>query len=225
MKFAFLVLLLANLALFAWQRGLFGAVAEAGREPERIARQIAPEKIRVLTPDQMAALASGNKSTAAGSARPNAKSACLEFGDFDEANLESVQARLATLGLGERLVSRAVDLPGWIIVYLPPYKTRAEADRMAQDLRARGVSDLVVIGGDSSLRNGIALGSFREQDLAQRHVADLERRGVRGVRVSERASSASGTRFRIQNVDAALAQQLAEIQKDFPQSQLGACAN
>ena len=38
MKLVFLLLLLLNVALFAWQQGAFGHFAEGGREPERIAR-------------------------------------------------------------------------------------------------------------------------------------------------------------------------------------------
>ena len=61
MKLALLLLLLANLALFAWQQGAFGPAAEAGREPQRLARQVAAEKIRVLSPEQVAALRGGSK--------------------------------------------------------------------------------------------------------------------------------------------------------------------
>jgi hypothetical protein len=53
----------------------------------------------------------------------------------------------------------------------------------------------------------------------------LTRRGLAGVQTTERAGTAEATRFEIREVDAALAQQLAEIQKEFPQSQLGACEN
>ena len=46
-----------------------------------------------------------------------------------------------------------------------------------------------------------------------------------GVRMTERSAPAEATRFEIRNVDPALAQQLAELQKDFPQSQLAPCGN
>jgi hypothetical protein len=49
MKLAFLILLLLNLALLAWQLGAFGRFAESGREPERVSRQIQPERFRVLS--------------------------------------------------------------------------------------------------------------------------------------------------------------------------------
>ena len=221
MRAAFLFLLLANIAVVAWQLGLFGVAAEAGREPQRIARQIAAEKIRPLTPEQVAAL----RGTAKAAGAATAGLACVEFGDFDEASLARIQARLAALALGERLHARRVSAPGWYIVYLPPLATRAEADRVAQELRGRGVRDLVVMGQNSAMPNAIVLGWFRNPELAQRHQAELLRRGVVGVQTTPRAGDTETTRFEIRDVDAALTQQLAEIQKEFPQSQLGPCAN
>jgi hypothetical protein len=221
MRAVFLLLLLANVVLLAWQQGLFGPAVEAGREPERVARQIAAEKIRVLAPDQLAALRSASRAAGEG----NARLACFEFGDFDEASLVRIQSRLGALALGDRLRARRISAPGWFIVYLPPLATRAEADRVAQDLRGRGVRDLAVLGQNSPMPNAIVLGSFRDSEAAQRHQAELVRRGVAGVQTSQRGGTAETTRFEIRGVDAALAQQLAEIQKEFPQSQLGACAN
>ena len=46
-----------------------------------------------------------------------------------------------------------------------------------------------------------------------------------GHETIQRAGDTETTRFEIRDVDAVLAQQLAEIQKEFPQSQLGPCAN
>lgn len=221
MRAAFLLLLLANVVLLAWQQGLFGPAGETGREPERLVRQVAAEKIRRLTPEQLAARrASGKAGNDAGS-RP----VCLEFGDFDEASLARIQSRLAALALGDRLQTKRVTAAGWFIVYLPPPPSRADAERMAQDLRGRGIRDLVVMGANAPMPNAIVLGSFRDPELAQRHQEDLTRRGVSGVQMTQRAGASETTRFEIRGADAALAQQLAEIQKEFPQSQLGACAN
>jgi hypothetical protein len=46
MRIAFLVLLLANLVLLVWGQGHL-ATQGAGREPERMAQQLAPEKLRI----------------------------------------------------------------------------------------------------------------------------------------------------------------------------------
>ena len=219
MKRAILLLLLANLGLFAWQHGAFGPTAEAGREPQRLARQIAPESIRLLTPDQLATLRTGAR------AEDGAKPACFELGDFDDASLARIQARLDALSLGDRLRARRIQAAGWFIVYMPPAGARAEAERLAQDLRGRGIRDLVVMGQNSQLPNAILLGSFRDRELAQRHQADLTRRGLKGVEMAERASGVEATRFEIRDADATVMQQLAEVQREFPQSQLGICPN
>ncbi len=47
MRIAFLVLLLANLVLLVWGQGRLGT-QDAGREPERMAQQLAPEKLRIV---------------------------------------------------------------------------------------------------------------------------------------------------------------------------------
>lgn len=47
MRIVVLVLLLANVILFAWGQGYLGT-QDAGREPQRIAQQVAPEKLRIL---------------------------------------------------------------------------------------------------------------------------------------------------------------------------------
>lgn len=222
MRAVFLLLLLANLALFASQQGWLGAATESGREPERAARQIAADRIRVLTPAQASAL--GGIARPAGEATA-AGPFCLELGDFDEATVTRVQSRLAALSLGERLRTRSMAAPGWFVVHLPPLPTRADAERIAQELRGRGIRDLTVMGQSSAMPNAIVLGSFRDAELAQRHQAELSRRGVGPLQTTQRPGDGEATRFEIRDVDGTLAQQLAEIQKEFPQSRLGACAN
>jgi hypothetical protein len=228
-KLLFLVLLLANLAVLAWQQGVFGRMPESGREPERVNRQIEPERIRALAPDDVAAIRSKAREV------PNPQSplagidlssgqACVEFGDFSNEALARVQPRMDAMALGERLSARVVEVPGWYMVYLPPLKTRAEANRAADEMRKRGVKELLVIADNSPLRFGIALGSFRDPELARQHQAALDKRGVKGVRVAETPSTLPGTRFQIKGVDAPLAQSLTAIHKDFPQSRLAACA-
>ena len=221
MRLTLLLLLLANLVLFAWQRGAFGTALGERGEPQRLDLQIAPERIRLLTPEQLAALRNAATSPGEGAANP----ACIELGDFDAAGLARIEARLAALALGDRLHSRRVEGPGWFAVILPALGTRTEAERTAQDLRNRGIRDLVVMSENSAMPNAILLGSFKDRELALRHQADLARRGLKGAQMVERPAGAEATRFEISGVDAALLRELAEIRKEFPQSRLGACGN
>lgn len=240
-KLAFLLLIAANLAVFGWQHGAFGVLPESGREPERVARQIEPERIRVLTPEQVkqlrdraaeraaAAAAASNGGDAATDVAidvafdPAAGATCVEFGDFSEAQATRIRLRLETLVTAARLQTRSVDAPGWYMVYVPPFKTRAEADRAAALMRDQGVKELVVIGDTSPMRFGIALGSFRDQELANRHLADLQRRGVKAARVADKPSTVPGTRFVISGVDPALVGALQALQKELAPARLLAC--
>lgn len=241
MKLAFLLLALANLAFFAWQQGMFGDLPDAGREPERVIRQVEPERVRVLTQQEVQALRAKAKEVtppapapaapngAAGTPGPIAAAdlvgmSCVEMGDFTVENAGRVRQRLEGLALGERLSVRSVDAPGWFMVYVPPFKTRAEVERRAEELRRAGVKEMLVIADNSPMRFGIALGSFKDQDLANRYAADLERRGIKGVRVADKPSSVPVTRFQLRSVDATLADVLRAVQKEFNAARFQACA-
>ena len=224
MKLAFLALVLANVLVYAWQHGLLGFTPESGREPQRTAQQIAPESLHVLTAAEIAKLRSvvqPGKDSAVMLAQ-----SCLEFGDFSGEVLAQVQPRIDVLGLKDRLATVQVEAPGWYLVYMPPMKTRAEADARARDLRQQsGVKDLFVIGEASPMRNGIALGSFRDRELASGFLAELESRGVKGARMADKPSTVGATRFRVRDVDPTLAQQLTRLQEEFPQQKLTPCSS
>ena len=224
MKLAFLILVLANVLVWAWQQGLLGFTPDTGREPQRTAQQIAPETLRVLTAAEIAKLRSA--------VQPGKDSAvtlsqsCLEFGDFSGEALAQIQPRLAALNIKERLAAVEVEAPGWYLVYMPALKTRAEADARAREVRQQtGVKDLFVIGENSPMRNAIALGSFRDRELAAGFLAELDSKGVKGARLADKPSTIGATRYRVRDVDTALAQQLMRLQEAFPQQKLAPCAS
>jgi hypothetical protein len=49
MRIAFLILIVVNLALFSWGEWYRGR-QEEGREPHRMAQQVAVEKLRIIPP-------------------------------------------------------------------------------------------------------------------------------------------------------------------------------
>jgi hypothetical protein len=228
MRAFFMALVLANLAAFAWQHGVFGRMVEPGREPDRVNRQVEADRIRVLTPAQVQDLREKARPQPADGPLAGldlaAGKGCVDFGDFNAETAARVRLRLEALNLAERLTSSAVEVPGWYMVYVPPFKTRAEVERAAAEIRKLGVKDMLVIADNSPLRFGIALGSFRDPELAQKHQADLARRGVQGVRVSDVPSSVPGTRFRITGVDAETAAGLTLLHREFQPSRLAPCS-
>jgi hypothetical protein len=148
---------------------------------------------------------------------------CVEFGDFIGPDLSRVETALLKLGLGSRQSARTVEAPGWYLVFLPPFKTRAEADRAVADLKKSGVKDLLVLT-DGPLRLGVSLGSFRDPELAKAHVASLVKLGVKNARVSDKPTAVSATRLQMRELDAEAAQQLGAIAKEFPSQSVRACS-
>lgn len=216
MRALFLFLLALILAVAAWQMGALGELPAPGREPGRIARQIAPDTIRLLDADQLAAL--GKPVPATTGPVP-----CLVFGDFEGAELARVQEPLAAIVPAAQMETQKVEGAGWFMVYLPPARSRAEAERRLEDLRAQGVRDVALIG-EGALRNGLVLGSFRDLASARGHAAALEKRGVTGLRVPERpASPTTATRFVLRDIEPAQKAQLRQLATDFPGHRLAAC--
>jgi hypothetical protein len=212
-----LLLVLANLVLYAWQRGWLGESIPAGREPQRLARQIDPQAIRLLTEEEARRLREQARAAA------KQELVCLELGDFDADAAARVRPRLDALDLGDRLSALAVDPSVWYLVYLPPLTSPAIARRTIEELQRGGVQDVAVIQDQSSLQNGISLGRFRDPVLAQKRQAEIRQRGFDKVQIATRPGSGL-TRFRIQAADAALAQRLADLQTEFGATRLAACA-
>lgn len=90
LRFLVLVLLLANLGFYSWTQGwldpVVGVSPSGDREPERFARQVRPETVRILAPQ------------ASQSAAPSAEAAfaCLEAGPFTAAQLPLAEAAMAS---------------------------------------------------------------------------------------------------------------------------------
>jgi hypothetical protein len=109
------------------------------------------------------------------------------------------------------------------MVYLPPFKTLAEAERRAEELRKLGLKDMMVLNEGSAMKFAISLGSFRDPNAAKAHLAALEKSGIKGVRIADRPSTVTLTRFQLRDLDAAAAQQLATLRSEFPAQAVRAC--
>jgi len=165
MRLAFLVLLLANLFLFAWGRSAWRA-EEPGREPERLAGQIAPEKLRLL-PD-VAAVA-----------------ACRRIEWLTEAEAGSLAAAVADLPGWEAMVApRAARPAHWVV--MPELPTRAAAETKRNELRRLGVNESEIVADATLGPFVISLGVFRGEQTAAEHLRELQKKGVRSARLASR---------------------------------------
>jgi len=90
-------------------------------------------------------------------------------------------------------------------------------------LHAQGLQDLLVFK-EGTLRFSIGIGSFRDRDVARKQVALLDRRGIKGARITDNPTTVRSTRVLIRGADAAAVRQLEDAAKDFPQQKVQPCS-
>ena len=164
MRVVVILLLLANLAFFGYTR----LDSASNGEAIRLAEQVQPEKIKLLTPQQLAALGPAKVAALA--------DVCLEWGPVGEADRTRALTELEPLALGKLLSQRRIESTAAFWVYLPA-SSRADAERRATDVRAKGIGDAAVSEGGQP-RYSVGLGAFRDEDAAKARVAELAQLGV-----------------------------------------------
>lgn len=191
MRLLLLILVLANALYFSWSQGLLGAYGwapQSDAEPQRLARQIRPEAVRVLP----ASAAESPAPAASGLPRPVQ---CLQAGIFDEAQAERLRSVLRTDWAAERWsLDPAVQTARWII-YLGPYATAAALNKKRAELAARKVEPLEL--DDPSLEPGLSLGNFESEEAARAQLEEFARRGVRTARLLQTRPQLKGLQLRL----------------------------
>jgi hypothetical protein len=230
MRTVFLLLVLANVAVFAWWR--YVAPADAGLDPQPLARQMEPEKLKIVPPAELARQATKKPATtvpgpqaAAGPApaAPSATAACLEWGSFTLTDAPRAEKALEPLGLGERVAQRRTEeTAGWW-VFIPSQGSRQAAFRKAAELKNLGIDEFFVVGEEGPYRWALSLGVFRNEDAAQARLAALRAQGVRTARVGPREMVVPKIWLQVKSVDAPLQARLKEIASQVDGSELRAC--
>lgn len=230
MRSLFLLLVLANVAFFAWWR--YVSPPDEGLDPQPLARQIEPEKLKIVPSAELAKLPARKgtgpatapspvpAATAAGAAQTIA---CLEWGSFTLADAPKMEKALEPLGLGERLAQRRTEeTAGWW-VFIPPQGNRQAALKKAAELKALGIDEFFVLGEEGQYRWSVSLGVFRSEDSAQARLAALRALGVRSARVGARELQVPKVWLQVKAVDAPLEARLKEIAGQIEGSELRYC--
>ncbi|NKI71359.1 SPOR domain-containing protein [Collimonas pratensis] len=228
LKLIFWLLLLANAALFAMQKGYLGALYSDGREPARIGKQLQADKIKLVASDAApAATAAANASAPAAAGAPAAADlapvACTEIGNFSASEARRFSSQLAERTPNLKFVRREIQEVASHMVYLPSLGSKEAADKKSDEVRRLGINDFFVIQDSSALRYGISLGIFKTDEAAQKQVASLAKRGLSGAKVGTRSVSSSKVAFQLRDMggDAKLA--FDKIKTDFPTQEVRSC--
>jgi hypothetical protein len=211
MRTVFLMLVLANVAFFAWTQ--YFAPSEAAADGA-LARPNEPEKLKIIAPGELPAPVSQ---------KPAALVGCLEWGGFTLADYQRAEKALEPLGLGGRLGQRRTQgVAGWW-VFIAPQANRQAALKKAAELKALGVEDFYIVAEEGDFRWALSLGVFRSEEAAQARLDALREQGVRSALVGSRETVLPKIWLQVKGVDAALASRLKELARQIEGSELRTC--
>jgi hypothetical protein len=221
LKFIFWSLLCINGVLLAYSQGVLGNFKGNEREPARMKNQLNTDKL-LLVPAQRA----GAAAAVVEAPKPAALTACIEVGNFAQAEARRFETRLAPLELGDRQSRRNVvstTEASSHIVYIPPQGSREAAERKAGELKSMGVTDFFVMSDNSPMKWGISLGVFKSEAAAQTLLAALSKQGVHSARLAARGAQANKLAFQFRAIDAATKAKIDDISESFPALETRAC--
>ena len=205
LRFLVLLLLLANGAYFAWSQGLlsdYGFAPAQQSEPQRIAQQIKPERLRILKADELKRLEVAAQSPA----RPTE---CLQAGVFDASQTAELSVALQnTLPAGSWSLDAVVEPARWII-YMGKYPSAEALAKKRSELASLNLNYEPLT--NPGLEFGLSLGGYAAQPAADAALAALSRRGVRTARVVQERAELRGSSLRIAAVDETIRARLEEI--------------
>ncbi len=205
-----IALLIANAALLAFNLGVFERLErgrEAQAEPGRLARQIDPERVQVLTPQAASAAIVAAAQAASAAAAP----ACMQAGPFVDADVAPAEKLLADLSLPEgSWHAERGTRDGAYLVYMGRYGDPDAVQRKLAEL-GRIQIEAEALRDAPGLEPGVSLGRFESQPLAQAELARLAQRGVRTARVVTLHPATPTLTLRVPAADAALRARLAAL--------------
>ena len=208
-------LLLANLAFFGWSQGwldgVVGVRARGDREPERLANQVRPETVVVLS-----------TGAGPGTTGPSAGS-CLEAGPFSPTEVGAAESTLQATAPPNTWTNVRTEKAGAWLVYMGSYPDRETLLRKVDEIRCiRADVEEIAVAGEGEF--GLSLGRFDDPRNAERALAQAQQRGIRTARVIQLAAPSVTHMLRVERADAALAAQLATAKIEAAGKGFVACA-
>lgn len=211
MRIVLVLLLLANLTLFAYTR-----LDSGGGEGMLLQDQVQPDKIKLLTPQQVAALGPAKVAALA--------DVCVEWGPFSESERARALLDLEPLALGRLLSQKRVEFENGYWVNMGPFASRAGADTRMADMRRQGVRDIAVTEVGKG-QFAVSFGVFRTEAAAIAHAEELARLGVKLAKVEPRQQAISQMALVVRDPQQPVVARLKELQAQYPGSEIkvGGC--
>lgn len=183
-------------------------------DPEQAETPPAEEsKIKVLTPEQLAALP--RKQPVPVATKPE----CYEWGSFPPADAAKLKTEISKLGLSPLTQNHGQNLDVRYWVYLPSLKTAEKAQAKMEELRALGVQDMLIVQ-DAKWRHAISLGLFKDEALADEFVKKLRGMGVKNIAKASKKRGKTEVSLIINGVSPEQASSLEQLKPNFSGGEL-----
>jgi hypothetical protein len=218
-----LALVLANAGYLAWSQGWlagYGFAPAVQAEPQRLAQQLRPEAMRLLTAAETRQLEGGGP-VAASAASAQAATECLQAGLFTDEQAGPLRARLqASLPTGSWSLEPGSEGGRWM-VYMGKYNDSETLAVKRSELRRLGVPFELLT--NAAFGPGLSLGRFENQANADTELNNLAQRGVRSARVVLERPDVRGLQLTVPAADAYLRSLLEGLKPQLAGKALVAC--
>jgi hypothetical protein len=212
MRIVVYLLLLANLTFF-----IYTALDGGGGEGLRLSQQVQPDKIKLLTPQEVAALGPAKVASLA--------DVCVEFGPLSDAERAKALADLEPLGLGKLVSQRRVDFDNAFWASVGPFPSRSAAEARVVELKRQNVRDMAVVDAGRG-QFAISFGVYRTEQAAVSRAQELAALGVRLAKVQPRQQALSQTMIVVRDPQQPAVAKLKDMLQQYPGTdvKVGVCA-
>ena len=217
LRFFFWILLLINGLLLAYNFGYLGNWSFELHEPQRMKMEQDADRLQLLSAKAAIAL---NEPPVE---KKDESIACLEVGNFSQAELSNFEDKLKSLSLGDRQTKNTIAEVATNMVYIPSLGNKDNAEKKAAELRRIGINDFFIVQDQTDLRWGISLGVFKTEEAAKTHLANLNSKGVRTARIGPRTVSAKKFVYQLLTLTPEEKNRLEVIKEGFAAQEIRDC--
>lgn len=212
-----LVLLLANGLYYVWSEGWlrslgYGAVPQS--EPQRVAQQILPAAVQVLSTSEIKRVDAQVQSDLA-------PKECLQTGPLDEVQVTALRKVLENGWPAGSWQFDSVTLPEHWIVYMGKFANDEALAKKRGELAAMNIAPRTV--DNPALELGISLGGFDTEAAASAELARLSGRGIRTAKVVLERAEGQRSVLRLPAVSEAMKPQINALGPALDGKSLASC--
>jgi hypothetical protein len=206
MRIVIILLLLANITLY-----LFTRLDTGSGEAILLQDQVQPDKIKLLTPQEVAALGPGKVAALA--------DVCVEWGPFSDPDRVRASTELEPLDLGRLMSQKRVDYDNGYWVNMGPFASRATAENRVAEMRRQGVKEMSIADAPKS-QFAVSFGNFYSEAAATAYADQLARLGITLAKVERRAQPVSQTLIVVRDPQQSVMSRLRDLSAQYPGTDL-----